>query len=86
MDIKSYNKALSQQCIKAFNFSFINEIDPSDEEICFCNDTDTVKYKLNAKKDRLTLYFFFIDLENVWKYIEEYFRATYYKSNIGHIP
>jgi hypothetical protein len=30
MDIKTYNKALSQLAVKAFNFSFINEVDPSD--------------------------------------------------------
>ena len=80
MDIKSYNKALSELCKKVFNFSFINETDPSDEEICFCNDTDTVKYKLIGRKDRLSLYFYFVDLENLWKYIETYFRATYYRS------
>lgn len=80
MDIKSYNKALCEQCRKGFNFAFINEIDPTDEEIFFCNDTDSVRYKLAAKKDRLTLCFYFVDLENVWRYIEQYFRATYYRS------
>jgi hypothetical protein len=83
MDLKSYNKALCELCRKGFNFSFINEIDPSDEELFFCNDTDTVKYKLIAKKDRLTLYFYFVDLENVWRNIEAYFRATYYKSTLS---
>jgi hypothetical protein len=82
MDIKSYNKALCEQCKRTFNFAFINEIDPADEEICFCNDTDTVKYKLVAKKDKLSLFFYFVDLENVWANIEQYFRATYYKSSL----
>lgn len=31
MDLKSYNKALFELCRKAFNFAFINEIDPADE-------------------------------------------------------
>jgi hypothetical protein len=62
MDIKSYNKALAEQCKKCFYFSFINSNDPEDEEICLCNDTDTVRYKVFAKKDKLTLYFFFVDL------------------------
>ena len=80
MDLKSYNKALFQSAKKAFDFSFIKDIDPADQELFFCNDTDTVKYKLLAKKNMLNLYFYFTDLENVWKYIENYFRATYYQS------
>lgn len=69
MDLRSYNKALFESCRKAFNFAFIHDIDPADEETFFCNDTDTVRYRVEAKKNQLALYFYFTDLENVWKYI-----------------
>jgi hypothetical protein len=69
MDIKSYNKSLCELCIKAFNFAFINFVEPGDEETYFCQDTDTVKYKIIARKDKFVFHFYFVDLENVWKYI-----------------
>lgn len=31
MDIKSYNKALSELCKKVLNFAFVNDPDPSDQ-------------------------------------------------------
>jgi hypothetical protein len=79
MNIKSYHKSLTEQCRRSLNFSFINDIDPMEEEFIFCNDTDTVKYKILAKKDRFSLYIFFVDLEALWKYIEPYFRQHYYQ-------
>ena len=30
MDLKSYNKSLFESSKKAFNFAFINDIDPAD--------------------------------------------------------
>ena len=80
MNINTFNKALYEQAKRAFNFAFIWDTDPADEEILFCNDTDTVRYKVISKKGNLVLYFFFVDLENVWKYIEHHFKKHYYHS------
>lgn len=62
MNIKSYNKALAQQVKKALDFSFTKEMDPADEEIFFCCDTDTVKYKTIANHNRVTMHFSCVDL------------------------
>ena len=82
MDLKSYNKSLYAQCKRALNYSFVQDIDPGYEEFFYCSDTDTVHYKIVSDKDKFTLYFFFIDLENVWKFIENYFKQHYYQSQI----
>ena len=39
-----------------------------------------MRYKVISEKDRLTLLFYFVDLGNVWKYIEQHFRKNYYQS------
>jgi hypothetical protein len=82
MDLKSYNKALSELIKKGLDFSFIKEIDPTDDEIFYCNDTDAVKYQVIAKKDNFTLLFVVVDLENIWAFIEPYFRKVYYESKV----
>jgi hypothetical protein len=80
MDLKSYNKALAAQCRRALSDSFVKEMEPGYEEPYFCADTDTVRYKIIASKEKFKLYFYFVDLGNVWKYIEPHFRKHYYHS------
>ena len=80
MDIKSYNKALAAQCRRGLSDSFVKDIDPGYEEQYYCSDTDTVRYKIISGKDQFILYFYFVDLVNVWKYIEQHFRKHYYQS------
>lgn len=78
MNIATYNKSLAEYAKKGLNFSFVQEIDPADEEIFYCNDTDTVKYQIVAKKNSFKLIFQIIDLKIIWTYIENYFKAQYY--------
>ena len=80
MDIKPYNKALASQCTRALRDSFVQNFEEGYEETYFCSDTDTVKYKLISGKDKLKMHFYFVDLVNVWKYIEQHFRKNYYQS------
>ena len=80
MELKSYNKALAAQCKRGLDESFVKNIEEGYEEFYYCSDTDTVRYKMITSKDKFTLFFYFVDLENVWKYIEPYFRKTYYQS------
>lgn len=78
MDIKSYNKALASQIKKALDFSFTKDMDPTDEEIFFCCDTDTVKYKTIAKHNKVFLHFSCVDLEHIWKYCCDHLAQKYY--------
>ena len=80
MDIKSYNKALAQQVKKALDFAFTKEVDPADEEVFYCCDTDTVKYKTIATQNRLRLIFTCVDLEHIWKYCADHLVHKYFQS------
>ena len=80
MDIKSYNKALAQQVKKALDFAFTKEVDPADEEVFFCCDTDTVKYKTIATHNRVRLIFTCVDLEHIWKYCSDHLVHKHFQS------
>jgi len=62
MDLKSYNKALASQCKRSLSECFVIDINPGYEEFYVCADTDTVRYKMIATKDKFTLQFYFVDL------------------------
>lgn len=80
MDIKSYNKALATQCRRALGEAFVQDIEAGYEEVEYCSDTDSVRYKIAFSKDHFRLSFYFVDLANVWKYIQTHFLANYYQS------
>ncbi len=79
MNIKTYNKALAEQARKALNFAFVQETVAEDDEIFFCNDTDSVKYRIIAKSQVVTLYLFAPDIKTVWNYSNEHFKSRYYQ-------
>ena len=62
MNIKSYNKALAQQVKKSLDFAFTKEMDPADEEVFYCCDTDSVKYKVIANHNRVCLQLTCVDI------------------------
>ena len=81
MNLQSYNKALAQQCKKGLYFAFYKNLDPDDEEVYYCCDTDRVKYVTISKKGLLILQFTCIDVELIWNYGHRHMCETYYKSN-----
>lgn len=63
MNLQSYNKSLAEQCKKGLYFAFYKNIDPDDEEVYYCCDTDKVKYITTAKKGSLVVLFTCTDVE-----------------------
>lgn len=54
-------------------------MDPADEEVFFCNDTDSVKYRTIAKCKHVVLLFYATDLKKIWDYCHEHFTKNHYK-------
>ena len=81
MNIGSYNKALAEQVKKALEFAFLKEMDPADEEIFYCCDTDSVKYRTIAKTRHVVLLFFAPDFKKVWEYGKEHLCKAHYNRN-----
>lgn len=79
MNIKTYNKSLAELAKKALNFAFVRETLPEDDEVFFCNDTDSVKYRIVARLQIVTLYLFAVDTKAIWDYCHEHFKSRYYQ-------
>lgn len=83
MNIASYNKALSSQIKKALDFAFTKEMDPEDEEVFFCNDTDCTKYRVIGRRHLVLVLFTCTDVVHIWNYCKEHLHRHHYSRNSG---